>query len=44
MFNFERSLQMREEEGYVSAIKVVSSGFGDEEVSAYLENQQEISR
>ena len=44
MFNFERSLQMREEEGYVSAIKVVSSGFGDEEVSSYLENQQEISR
>jgi twitching motility protein PilT len=44
MFNFERSLQMREEEGYVSAIKVVSSGFGEEEVREYLEHQQEVTR
>jgi twitching motility protein PilT len=44
MFNFERSLQMREEEGYVSAIKVVSSGFGEEEVREYLEHQPEVAR
>ena len=44
MFNFERSLQMREEEGFVSAIKVVSSGFSDEEVREYLERQQEVAR
>jgi twitching motility protein PilT len=44
MFNFERSLQMREEEGYVSAIKVVSSGFGEEEVREYLEHQPEVTR
>jgi twitching motility protein PilT len=44
MFNFERSLQIREEEGFVSAIKVVSSGFGEEEVREYLERQQEVER
>ena len=44
MFNFERSLQMREEEGYVSAIKVISSGFGEEEVREYLEHQHEVER
>jgi hypothetical protein len=35
---------MREEEGYVSAIKVVSSGFGEEEVREYLEHQPEVTR
>jgi twitching motility protein PilT len=44
MFNFERSLQMREEEGFVSAIKVMNSGFGEEEVREYLERQQEVAR
>ncbi len=44
MFNFERSLQMREEEGFVSAIKVINSGFGEEEVREYLERQQEVAR
>jgi twitching motility protein PilT len=44
MFNFEKSLQIREEEGYVSAIKVVSSGFGEEEVRDYLEHQPEVAR
>ena len=44
MFNFERSLQMREEEGFVSSSKVVSSGFGEEEVRDYLENQPEVAR
>jgi len=44
MFNFERSLQTREEEGFVSATKVVSSGFGEEEVREYLERQQEVAR
>ena len=44
MFNFERSLQTREEEGFVSAIKVVTSGFSDDEVREYLERQQEVTR
>jgi len=44
MYNFERSLQIREEEGYVSAIKVVTSGFGDDEVREYLERQEEVTR
>jgi twitching motility protein PilT len=44
MFNFERSLQMRGEEGFVSAIKVISSGFSEEEVREYLERQQEVAR
>jgi twitching motility protein PilT len=44
MFNFEKSLQIREEEGYVSSVKVVSSGFGEEEVREYLEHQPEVTR
>jgi len=44
MFNFERSLEMRESEGFVSTTKVVSSGFGSDEVSHYLADQQEIDR
>ncbi len=44
MFNFERSLQMREDEGFVSAIRTISSGFGEEEVREYLERQEEVSR
>jgi len=44
MFNFERSLQMRQEEGYVSSVNVVSSGFGEEEVREYLEHQPEVTR
>jgi len=44
MFNFERSLQIREDEGFVSATKVISSGFGEEEVRDYLERQQEVER
>ena len=44
MFNFERSLQMRQDEGFVSAAKVISSGFAADEVSDYLARQEEISR
>jgi len=44
MYNFERSLQIREDEGFVSAIKVVSSGFGEDEVRDYLERQEEVLR
>ena len=44
MYNFERSLQIREEEGYVSAIKVVNSGFAEDEVRDYLAQQEEITR
>ena len=43
MFNFEKSLQIREAEGFVSATKVVSSGFGEEEVESYLAKQEEIA-
>jgi twitching motility protein PilT len=42
MFNFEKSLQIREGEGFVSTTKVVSSGFSEEEVDSYLSKQEEI--
>jgi twitching motility protein PilT len=42
MFNFEKSLQIREGEGFVSTTKVVSSGFTEEEVDSYLSKQEEI--
>ena len=44
MYNFERSQQIREEEGYISAIKVVTSGFAEDEVRDYLAQQEEITR
>lgn len=43
MFNFERSLEMRESEGFVSATKVMGTGFGQDDVAAYLAEQQEIA-
>ncbi len=43
MFNFDRSLQMREDEGFVASTKVTSSGFGWEESSEYLASQEEIA-
>jgi twitching motility protein PilT len=42
MFNFDKSLQIREAEGFVSNTKVVSSGFSEEEVESYLSKQEEI--
>lgn len=42
MFNFDKSLQIREAEGFVSTTKVLSSGFGEEEVQDYLSKQEEI--
>lgn len=42
MFNFDKSLQIREAEGFVSSTKVVSSGFSEEEVESYLSKQEEI--
>ena len=42
MFNFEKSLQIREGEGFVSTTKVISSGFGEDEVQDYLSKQEEI--
>ncbi len=42
MYNFEKSLQMREEEGFVSAAKVASSGYSEDEVREYLAKQEEI--
>jgi hypothetical protein len=43
MFNFEKSLQIREAEGFVSTTKVVSSGFSEEEVESYLAKQEEVT-
>lgn len=43
MFNFEKSYEMRENEGYVSATKVVASGFGWDEAHDYLSSQQEVA-
>jgi twitching motility protein PilT len=42
MFNFDKSLQIREGEGFVSTTKVISSGFGEDEVQDYLSKQEEI--
>lgn len=42
MFNFEKSLEIRESEGFVSTTKVISSGFGQDEVEDYLARQEEI--
>jgi len=44
MFNFERSLQLRETEGFTASTKVVSSGFGWEEAEDYLVGQKEVTR
>jgi twitching motility protein PilT len=44
MFNFEKSISLREEEGYKSAIGVKTTGFGWDDVAVYLENQTEIVR
>ena len=42
MFNFDKSLQIREAEGFVSTTKVLTSGFSEEEVQSYLSKQEEI--
>jgi twitching motility protein PilT len=44
MFNFDRSLSIRESEGFVAATKVVSSGYGWQESEDYLAEQREVSR
>lgn len=43
MFNFQKSYELRENEGYVSSTKVLASGFGWDEVHDYLSGQQEIA-
>jgi twitching motility protein PilT len=43
MFNFDRSLQVREDEGFVAATKVMGSGYGWEESAEYLAAQEEIT-
>ena len=43
MFNFHKSFELREHEGYVSSTKVISSGFSWEESVEYLNRQEEIS-
>lgn len=43
MFNFQKSFELREHEGYVSSTKVIASGFGWEESAEYLNRQEEIS-
>jgi twitching motility protein PilT len=44
MFNFEKSLQLREGDGFRSATKRQTAGFSWEEVSDYLVDQTEIAR
>lgn len=44
MFNFQKSLELRNDEGYHTTTAVLSSGFGWAEVDDYLSNQQEITR
>lgn len=44
MFNFEKSLQIRESEGFFSATKATSSGFSEEEVESYLSKQEKVNR
>ena len=43
MFNFEKSQEIRKAEGFVSTTRVISSGFSQEEVDAYLAKQEEIA-
>lgn len=44
MYNFEKSLELRQHDGFVSSTKVVGSGFGEEEVADYLGRQEEIAK
>ena len=44
MFNFEKSVELRADEGYKSSLGVKTTGFGWDEVATYLENQPEIAR
>lgn len=44
MFNFEKSIELRSEEGYTSSAGVRSTGLGWDEVATYLENQPEVGR
>ena len=42
MYNFEKSQEIRADEGFTSATKVTTSGFSREEVESYLALQQEV--
>jgi len=44
MFNFQKSVEIREEEGFHSSTGVKTSGYAWDEVATYLENQTEIAR
>lgn len=44
MYNFQKSVELRAEEGYHSGIGVSSTGFSWDAVEDYLANQNEISR
>jgi len=44
MFNFQKSVELREEEGFHSSTGVKTSGYAWDEVATYLENQTEIAR
>jgi len=44
MYNFEKSVQLREEDGFRSSAGPRTTGFSWEEVSDYLEVQQEVTR
>ncbi|TSA37385.1 MAG: type IV pili twitching motility protein PilT [Verrucomicrobiaceae bacterium] len=44
MYNFEKSISLRMEEGFMSGIAPTETAFSWDEVSEYLERQPEISR
>jgi twitching motility protein PilT len=44
MFNFQKSVELREGEGFHSSTAVKTSGYAWDEVATYLENQTEIAR
>lgn len=44
MNNFDKSIELRGEEGFRAASGAFTTGFSADEVSEYLENQDEISR
>jgi len=44
MYNFQKSVELRAEEGFKAGVGVATTGFGWAEVDDYLSNQPEISR
>jgi len=44
MYNFEKSIELRKDEGFTSTTRARGTGFAWEDVTDYLENQPEIAR